>query len=98
MNLGPLRDWYRQHAPHVQMDTTRWGAALHPHQLEDLTLAVELLERDLPDGNLPTPALVNALLTEVEQARNDVVRGQQAAKGYAAYQQARATGFGRKAS
>lgn len=87
MNLTPLRNWYRDHAPEVQLNTTRWEGGLSKHTLEDLTLAVEELDRVLPaDGSvLPTPALVNELLREVQQARRDVEDKVASLKGYEAY-------------
>lgn len=90
-NLSPLRDWYREHAPQVQLDSTHWSAALHSHTLEDLTLAVELI--DLPEGNLPTPALVNGLLAEVRAARDTVQRRAGGDRGLERFRADRKTGF-----
>jgi len=90
-NLHPLRDWYREHAPQVQMDPIRWAATLSAHTLDELTLAVELI--DLPEGNLPTPALVNGLLAEVREAGETVQRRAGGDRGLERFRADRKTGF-----
>jgi len=88
VNLTPLRDWYRANAEHVQMDSTRWANALSPHTLDELALAVELI--DLPEGNLPTPAYVNGLLAEVRLAARQVEQRAAADVGFQRFREARA--------